>query len=162
MVAGAAALLAALAAGDGRAEAPPRHRVTEIPAAGPALDGRAVVWGEEYADGSLAVIRRRAGGRPRVLTRIPGTGEEDRYLSFSGLAGGLTASDGHFVYGLLSCTLTRNSFDSVSSDCATGAPRRWSWVAGQRIALLWARRLGGDRFRGRPAGGRTGQHDLRG
>lgn len=82
------------------------HRVQHLAFAGPAFAGRALVWGEEYRDGSLAVIRQRPGRRAQVVHRIATPSGRDRERSFLGLPGALSASSKWIVYGLDNAKVT--------------------------------------------------------
>lgn len=74
--------------------------VQGLAAAGPALAGRSIVWGEEYRDGSLAVIRKRLGGSAKVIHRIAALKGKNRERSFLGVPGALSASERWIAYGL--------------------------------------------------------------
>lgn len=82
------------------------HRVQHLAFAGPAFAGRALVWGEEFRDGSLAVIRQRPGRRAQVVHRIATPSGRDRERSFLGLPGALSASSKWIVYGLDNAKVT--------------------------------------------------------
>jgi hypothetical protein len=91
------------------------RRIQHLAFAGPALAGGAVVWGEEYRDGSLAVIRRRPGRGARVVHRIAAPSGRDRERSFLGLPGALSASPSWIAYGLDDAKVTVDG-DQVSSE----------------------------------------------
>jgi hypothetical protein len=86
-----------------------------LAAAGPALAGSAVVWGEERGDGSLAVVRRAAGGRARVVHRIAAPKGKHRRRAFGGVPGGLSASSTWIAYAQDDATVEVDG-DSVSSE----------------------------------------------
>ena len=92
-----------------------RLPVQQLAFAGPALAGDAVVWGEEYRDGSLAVIRRRPGSRPAVVHRIAAPTGKNRERHFLGLPGALSASAAWTAYGLDDAIVTSDG-DSVSAE----------------------------------------------
>jgi hypothetical protein len=97
------------------ARAAQRPPIQHLAFAGPALAGGAVLWGEEYRDGSLAVIRERAGGRAAVVHRIAAPTGNNRERGFLGVPGALSASSTWTAYGLDDAIVTSHG-DSVSSE----------------------------------------------
>jgi hypothetical protein len=87
--------------------------VQRLAAAGPALGDRSIVWGEEYRDGSLAVVRKRLGQRAEVIRRIAAPNGKDRQRSFLGVPGALSASEHWIAYGLDDAKVVADG-DSVS------------------------------------------------
>jgi hypothetical protein len=100
---------------DGRSQSPPQP-VSGKAVAGPALAGEAVVWGEEYADGSLAVVRRAAGTAPEVVHRIAAPDDENGDRSFYGLPGAVSASERWIGYAMDDAIWESDGGDSVSSE----------------------------------------------
>lgn len=91
-----------------------------LAAAGPAIAGSSVVWGEQNANGSLSVMAR-SGGHVRELRRIsagrdPAGKLRFRSRSFSGVPGGLSASRRWVVYGLDDGVCESNGSDAVGCE----------------------------------------------
>ena len=143
----ALSLAAALAAGLLQRESPDTATAAvsvatvarHVPAAGPALSGDEVAWGEAGVDGGLAVLRARPGEAPRrVFEAAPATGE-NRRRHFGGVPAGLAGSASRlaFVTGVDTChadgdavscsgTVTARAggpagpFEPLAAGCRTG------------------------------------------
>lgn len=94
--------------------------VSHLAAAGPAIAGDAVVWGEQARSGALKVVSR-SGTATRVVQRIPPPRGRHGQRSFSGVPGGLSASEHWIAYGrddgkcradgdVVSCELDMNAY----------------------------------------------------
>ncbi len=94
--------------------------VQNLAAAGPALADQAIVWGEEYRDGSLAVVRKPLGGSTAVIHRIPAPREQNHERSFLGVPGALSASDHWIAYGMDDAKVTVDG-DSIGSEANSRA-----------------------------------------
>jgi hypothetical protein len=95
-------------------------KVQNLAAAGPALADRSIFWGEEYRDGSLAVVQKPLGGSPAVIHRIPAPEQRDHDRSFLGVPGALSASAHWVAYGMDDAKVTGDG-DSISSEANSRA-----------------------------------------
>jgi hypothetical protein len=75
-----------------------------MPEAGPAFAGEDLVWGEEAEDGTLTLLRGRAGEEPRRLMELPPPARKDQSTYFGGIPGDLVASPSRIAFALGSDT----------------------------------------------------------
>lgn len=96
---------AALAAGLTSSAPAVAASIDRLALAGPAFAGQSVVWGEERAGGSAAVLRWTPGaGAPSLLHRTRDPRRRRRELGFTGLPGALSASSQRIAWSAMDAT----------------------------------------------------------